>query len=137
MEHIIGTALHVGISVRDMEESIEWYQTNIGFFVVNDEYIPSLHTRIVFLEKDGFQLELFQHDNPKPLPADEQMPNSALQTIGTKHLAFSTQDMAALKRSFKGNNVKIVHERLKGTDQVMFIQDCNGILIEFIQSTQV
>ena len=80
-----------------MEEALEWYSKNLDFKLVNDSYVPPLGARICFVQNGDFQLELFQYDDPKPLPADRLTPNSDLQTIGTKHVAFEGADMKALK----------------------------------------
>lgn len=128
-------ALHVGISVYNMEESIEWYRKNLGFEVVKEDgYIPPLKAKIVFIEKDGFQIELFEYDEPKALPEERRMPNSDLQTVGTKHVAFAVDNMEQLKAGFVENGVDIAHEACMDGDSVMFVRDCNGVLIEFIQS---
>jgi methylmalonyl-CoA/ethylmalonyl-CoA epimerase len=134
MESNVKRVLHTGISVYHMEESIEWYQKNLGFQVVKDDgYCPPLKAKIVFMEKDGYQIELFEYDDPKKLPEDRLIPNTDLQTVGTKHVAFATDDMDALKAGFVKNGVDIAHEVRMGNDAVMFVRDCNGILIEFIQ----
>ena len=41
--------------------------------------------------------------------------------------------MAALKEKFVKNGVDIAHEVMMEGNNVMFIRDCNGVLIEFIQ----
>lgn len=135
MSDHIRKVLHVGISVNDMEESIKWYQDNLGFGVVGDEYAEPLRARVVFIRREDldFELELFQYDEPKAIPQDRLMPNSDLQTVGTKHVAFLVDDMNALKEEFSQNQVDIALEVKMGTDAVMFIRDCNGVLIEFIQ----
>ena len=127
--------LHTGISVQDMEESVKWYEENLGFKTISDEYAPPLGARIVFMRRDDldYELELFRYDDPKPIPEDRLTPNSDLQTIGTKHVAFEVDDMEALKEGFVANNVDIAHEVHMGTDAVMFVRDCNGALLEFIQ----
>ena len=126
--------LHAGISVYNMKESIEWYRKNLGFEIAKEDgYVPPLKATIVFMEKDGFQLELFEYDEPKKMPEDCLIPNTDLQTVGTKHIAFATDDMAALKAGFVENGVEIVHEVCMDGEAVMFIHDCNGVLIEFIQ----
>lgn len=126
--------LHTGISVYNMEESVEWYRKNLGFEVVKDDgYVPPLKAKIVFIEKDGYQIELFEYDDPKKMPEERLMPNTDLQTVGTKHVAFATDDMDALKKGFAENGVDIAHEVRMDGDAVMFIRDCNGVLIEFIQ----
>lgn len=130
----ITKALHTGLSVYNMEESIEWYGKVLGFKVVKDDgFVPPLKAHIVFVEKDGYQLELFEYENPKKIPEDRLTPNTDLQTVGTKHVAFATDDMDALKERFLVNGVDIAHEVRMGDDAVMFVRDCNGILIEIIQ----
>ncbi len=131
----ITKVLHTGISVNNMEESVAWYETNLGFKTVSDDYAPPLGARIVFIRRDDldYEIELFQYDDPKKIPEDRLMPNSDLQTVGTKHVAFLVDDMEALKKGFVENGVDIAHEVHMGTDSVMFIRDCNGVLLEFIQ----
>ena len=135
MDRNIIKVLHTGISVNNMEESVAWYEKNLGFHPVSDDYAPPLGARIVFIRRDDldYEIELFQYDNPRQIPDDRLMPNSDLQTVGTKHVAFQVDDMAALKKDFLANGVDIAHEVHMGTDSVMFIRDCNGVLIEFIQ----
>jgi len=135
MARNIKKVLHTGISVQDMERSIAWYAKNLDFQVISDEYAPPLMARVVFLrcEELDYEIELFRYDNPKPIPEDRRMPNTDLQTIGTKHVAFEVADMIALKKEFLENGVDIAHEVHMGTDSVMFIRDPDGVLIEFIQ----
>ena len=118
-----------------MEESIEWYKKNLGFEVIKEDgYVPPLKAKIVFIGKDGFEIELFEYDEPKKIPEDRLTPNTDLQTVGTKHIAFETDDMAALKAGFVENGVDIAHEVCMEGNAVMFVRDCNGVLIEFIQN---
>jgi catechol 2,3-dioxygenase-like lactoylglutathione lyase family enzyme len=127
--------LHVGISVSDMEKSLDWYEKCLGFKKVpgRDDYVPPLGARIVFVEReDGFQLELFKYDNPKPLPKERLMPNDDLQTIGTKHVAFRIDDYDAVRERLLEHGTEIAHEPVMGNDKVMFIHDPDGVLIELI-----
>ncbi len=134
MTENVKRVLHTGISVYNMEESVEWYRKNLGFEVVKEDgYVPPLKAKIVFIEKDGYQIELFEYAHPKKIPEERLMPNTDLQTVGTKHVAFATDDMDALKAGFVENGVDIAHEVRMGGDAVMFVRDCNGVLIEFIQ----
>lgn len=126
--------LHVGISVADMEQSLAWYGKNLDFKLVKDDYVPPLGARICFIQNGEFQLELFQYDDPKPIPEDRLTPNTDLQTVGTKHVAFETGDMKALKEKFAANGVDIAHETNMEGNYVMFIRDNSGVLIEFIQN---
>ena len=131
---MIYKALHVGISVKNMEEALDWYKRNLDFELVKDDYVPPLGARICFIRNGDFEIELFQYDEPKPIPEDRLMPNSDLQTIGTKHVAFEVPDMKALKEKFLANGVDIAHEVMMEGNNVMFVRDCSGVLIEFIQN---
>jgi catechol 2,3-dioxygenase-like lactoylglutathione lyase family enzyme len=125
--------LHVGISVYDMKESIEWYKKNLGFKQISDDYYEFLQARIVFIENEDFQIELFEYKEPKALPQDRKLPNSDLQTVGTKHIAFYTDDISALLDKFRNNEVDIVMERVMEGNSMCFVRDNSGVLIEFIE----
>ena len=127
--------LHVGISVSDMERSLKWYKEVLGFGeLLKDDYVPPLGARICFIRGcGGYEIELFQYDQPKAIPSDRLTPNSDLQTIGTKHAAFETDDMPALKAHFVACGVDIAHEVTMDGEAVMFVRDPDGVLLEFIQ----
>ena len=131
-------ALHTGISVRNMEEAIEWYDKVLGFKPVYDQgYVPPLKAHLYFIEdKNGYQIELFEYDDPKPVPEDRLLPNSDLQTCGTKHLAVAVDDVDAFKPKLEQYGGSIAHEVNMGEDHVMFIRDPSGTLVELIQQPQ-
>lgn len=131
---IITKTLHVGISVYNMDEAIAWYKKNLDFEVVKDDYVPPLKARIVFIRYNDFEIELFQYDEPKKMPEDRLVPNTDLQTVGTKHVAFEVADMTAVKERLVKNGVDIAHEVTMEGNAVMFIRDNSGVLIELIQN---
>lgn len=133
MNNNVYNVLHVGISVINMEESLAWYEKNLGFVKKKDEYAAALSSRICFIEKDGFEIELFQYDEPKPIPEERLIPNLDLQTVGTKHIAFATDNMTKLKERFIRNGVDIAHEVQMEGKSVIFVRDNSGVLIEFIE----
>ena len=133
--YTIGRVLHAGISVRDMDQSIAWYREILGFTLCKDDgFVPALGARICFLQKDGFQLELFEYQDPRPIPEERLWPNTDLQTIGTKHVAFAVSGMEALKAAFAEKGVFIAHETRMNGEHVLFIRDCSGTLIELIEA---
>ena len=74
--------LHAGISVYNMDESLAWYEKNLGFKLVSDDgFVPPLKARVCFIQNGDFQIELFEYENPKKLPPDRLTPNSDLQTV--------------------------------------------------------
>ena len=135
MSKNVTKVLHVGISVSDMERSLKWYKEVLGFGeLLKDDYVPPLGARICFIRGcGGYEIELFQYDQPKAIPSERLTPNSDLQTIGTKHAAFETDDMPALKAHFVACGVDIAHEVTMDGEAVMFVRDPDGVLLEFIQ----
>lgn len=129
-------ALHTGISVRNMAEAVEWYEKWLGFKQVEDlGFVPPLKAHLLFIEdKNGYQIELFEYENPKPTPEERLTPNSDLQTCGTKHLALAIDDADAFKEKFLAENGGVIaHEVNMGADHVLFILDPSGTIIELIQ----
>lgn len=131
---VITRALHTGISVLNMDEALVWYKENLDFDLVDDDYVEPLHARICFIKNGDYQIELFQYDHPKPLPAERRMPNDDLQTVGTKHVAFEVDSIAEMKDRLQKNHVEIAHEVMMEGNNVMFIRDNSGVLIELIQN---
>lgn len=126
--------LHVGISVKDMDESISWYKKHLHFKTVSRKYMLPLQSVVTFMRHGDFEIELFRHDSTIALPEGRLQPNKDIQTQGTKHICFAHEDVAGLLKRLKAEGVEIVMgpQIMEGT--VMgFIHDPNGVLIEFVQ----
>ena len=128
--------LHVGISVADIEASVKWYREFLGFETVYDTYMPPLKARLVFMRNGDFELELFEHDESIPLPPGRLLPNSDIQTQGTKHVCFAHPDVTSFLTDMKSRGVDVVlgPQVMPDGKTMGFIRDNNGTLIEFIQT---
>lgn len=128
--------LHQGISVPDMEASVAWYQEVLGCRVLSDEVAPPLNARIVFLDLDGFQLELFQYlgEDGKPLPEERRTPDEDLKVCGTKHVAYAVDDLDRLISHLEAHNVTVLKPKFRmGNDWILFIADNAGTILELIE----
>ncbi len=126
-------ALHVGLSVSDMERSIRWYGEMLGFVPVSDCEMPALDSRVVFLRSGSFELELFRHHSTLPLPPQRREPNEDIRTQGTKHLCFACPDVPGLLAELRRKGADVVFEQVIKGKPMGFVRDPDGILIEFIQ----
>ena len=124
---------HVGISVSNLTVSVPWYKRVLGFNEVRRSRVETLGAQICFLERDSFELELFQYDCPNALPEERRQPNIDLRTLGTKHLAFRVPDLAEMLKELERTEVDVALCTSMQGKQVCFIRDPDGVLIELIQ----
>jgi methylmalonyl-CoA/ethylmalonyl-CoA epimerase len=128
--------LHVGISVRNIEEAIEWYKNILGFELLWSRDFAELKSKIAFLKNGDFEIELFEHYESIQIPKERLMPKEDIQTQGTKHIAFGVDDIVSLFKEFKNKDVDIVFGPIESPpkDAIFgFIRDPSGVLIEFIE----
>ena len=126
--------LHTGISVSNLEASIDWYRDVLGFELVFKKDFEMLKSHIAFIRLGDFEIELFEHYDSKELPEERRMPMEDIKTQGTKHICFETSDIETLYEGFRNKDVDIVIGPAPMENDAMgFIRDPSGVLIEFIQ----
>jgi len=130
------TPLHQGISVPDAEAAAAWYADVFGFEPVRRERNEALNAKIVFLRSGAFELELFEYlgEDARPLPPERREPNEDIKTCGTKHVAYRVENMDRMAAWLRAKDVDFAMPPFDmNGDQVCFIRDCAGTLIELIQ----
>lgn len=117
---------HIGLIVRDLDRSIAFYEA-LGFRVESRHDMAD--KVIVFLEFEGFAIELFCYAEP-PAPLAEG------RRIGFRHLALRTSDidadlaeLAAAGHAPEGVEVRTVLDAYR----IAFIRDPDGTEIELQQ----
>ncbi len=124
---------HFGISVPDMDASLEWYQRVLGFELDFRVYLDIIPAHVAFIQRGKFRIELFQLDEAKPLPEERRMPNTDLQTHGNKHMCFGVQDMEEMLAHLHKEEADIVFSKVIQGTPTTFLRDNSGNLIEMIQ----
>ena len=126
--------LHCGISVADMQASVDWYTNMLGFKLKSRRKVDMLKCEVAFLGMGDFELELFCHQETIPLPPDRREPNKDIQTQGIKHVCYAVEDVSHLLDNLRKKGADIVFGpmEMEGT-LVGFIRDNTGNLIEFMQ----
>ena len=114
-----------------MDESIVWYESVSDSGLVWCREFPDLKTKIAFLKKDGFEIELFEHFETIALPKERLLPKEDIQqTQGTRHLAFGTKDINTLFEHFKTLKVDINFGSIESPPKNAlfdFIRDPSGV----------
>lgn len=124
----------VTISVADVEASAQWYREKLGLEEVQRKTYPEFNTSLVFLEHNGYRVELIQDGNattgdPRPDPPGHTA------SYGISQFAFRTEDLESIKIELENRQVPIVWEfenEALGA-KFLFIRDLDENLIQFIQ----
>jgi methylmalonyl-CoA/ethylmalonyl-CoA epimerase len=143
---------HVGLSVRDLDESIAFWRDILGFEMDFKVDVPPIRARVAFMKRGGFRMELFAIEGSEPTPSECRKPNTDLATQGTKHVAFAVEDVQSTLETLFRRGVEIVgvlrgHGRpmlaeddpvLKPDDprppaMALFLLDPSGILVEIVR----
>lgn len=124
---------HAALSVSDMERSIAFYRDVFGFNLDTRVMADDQSMEIVHLRKGDRFIELFCHRDPLPLPEHAADMGLDFRTIGTKHLAFATDDPQGVHAALKARGIgglTDVHEARYY--YYFFFQDPDGITIEVV-----
>jgi methylmalonyl-CoA/ethylmalonyl-CoA epimerase len=127
---------HVGISVANLKESVDWYVNMLGFEVVDAiDRNPEGPSNIARIQRNGFFIELFQMPDAAPLPEYRRNPSADLRVHGIAHFAFEVDDAQAVMEELEAKGVNIVFRpRVDDNGQrFFFVNDNSGNSFEFIE----
>ena len=128
---------HGGISVPDIEASIEWFARVLEFEVERRFDIPVIPAKVAMLRRGDLRVELFEVSGASALPEERRQPNTDLRTHGNKHLAFAIQDADATAEALKARGADVVWVGHFEHGSNVFIRDNAGNLIEFVQQPEM
>lgn len=133
MEHTI-LPQHVGISVADMDVSINWYGDILGFTQVFRTFVSHINCDIAVLRNGSFEIELFHHRDSRSLPKDRLHSDEDMITQGTKHMCFRVTELDSFVGKLRQKGVTIVMgPGTMGEIRFYYIADPSGVLIELIE----
>jgi catechol 2,3-dioxygenase-like lactoylglutathione lyase family enzyme len=128
----------VAISVANIDETVKWYQDNLGFAVKEKKDFPQHSLRIAFLALNDFEIELVEDKKSVSLVAiQKHLPEADDETKiqGFVKLAFTVEDVEALASRLKSKGVRFQMEMTKSNrkEGVKFfiVRDNNGNWLQF------
>ena len=138
------TTRHVGIVVKDLTKTSDFWVNLIGFKLHIDAkeispYIdellgianPELRT-VKLIDQNGFIIELLEFAN---YPAKENWEGN-LATTGLTHIALTVSNLESLTTKLKENNYKFISEIRKspnGAVKVVFLRGPEGLMLELVE----
>jgi glyoxylase I family protein len=145
-ESVISKVSHIGVCVSDLERSIRFYCDVLGF--VRSTTVPDVHVEgepsdsllrlrdvklhAVYLERDGFRLELLHYERPSS-PA--QAPQRTMNDLGFTHLSVQVPDVKAALDKLGALGVEIDRDtviEVSGFTVAAFVRDPDGLGIELV-----
>jgi catechol 2,3-dioxygenase-like lactoylglutathione lyase family enzyme len=138
------TTRHVGIVVKDIAKTTDFWTNLIGFKLHIDAkeispYIdellgianPKLRT-VKLIDENGFIIELLEFAK---YPAKDNWEGN-LATTGLTHIALTVSDLESLTTKLKENNYKFISEIKKspnGSVKVVFVRGPEGLMLELVE----
>ena len=143
MTHLVSGFRHVGIIVKDMEESLHFYRDILGLKVIQNfkdesDYINrvmGLNDQCIHMVKmkthDSVGVELLQYKNP--LNSDIIPP---LHNFGICHLAFQIKNAEKAYEALCKQNITVISKPIISSEKfakVFFCVDPNNVRIECVE----
>lgn len=128
----------VAISVANLEKSMEWYNENLGFQLMQRRDFPESQIFTAILGGVGFQLELIQNSGSKPISQFLDDPAQPTLIQGFKKVVIQTQQLSQLCDALEQSDVTFVYPGIQETPGVwgkwIMIEDLDGNVFQFIEA---
>ena len=125
---------HIGIAVRNLEKSLNFYQNVLGLEFLKQEIVESQGVKIAFLKVGESKIELLE-----PLNADSTIAKFIEKNgEGIHHFAVLVDSIEDKVRAMQAQGVKMIGDKpSEGADdmKIMFVhpKTTNGVLLELCE----
>jgi catechol 2,3-dioxygenase-like lactoylglutathione lyase family enzyme len=130
--------------VSDLARSIAFYLEALGFrevgrLDVGDDAtamileVEAPQLQLVYLERDGWRIELLYYATPGHVGTGERR---AMNALGLTHLSFAVDDLDAAAEVIRANGGRVLHETravFRSGNHGLFALDPDGTRIELIE----
>ncbi|MGB5895665.1 MAG: VOC family protein [Ignavibacteriaceae bacterium] len=120
---------HIALEVSDIDKSIEFYTSKLGFSFISRAIDEKEHEEYCYLESNGFYLELLNDiEKNKPNKREIERPYCP-------HVCFATDDMEKTIKDLQSKNIKIINGPLVIKDEATwgYFADPDLNVHEYIQ----
>jgi catechol 2,3-dioxygenase-like lactoylglutathione lyase family enzyme len=135
---------HMGICVSDLERSLRFYRDvlgccEVGRLELEGEPTATLNgmrevqVRAIYLERDGWRLELIAYPVPGVIGSREPRP---MNQLGLTHLSFRVDELDAACAAVEaagGALLRATRLELPGPTRVIMATDPDGVRLELIE----
>jgi methylmalonyl-CoA epimerase len=122
---------HIGIAVKNLDESLKFYTEALGLKVEGVEEIADQKVRVAFLPLGDTEVELIESTSPDgPVAKFIESRGEGLQ-----HIAYRVENVAEALEELKEKGVRLIDQEPRygaGNARIAFIHPkaTNGVLVE-------
>lgn len=125
---------HIGIAVKNLEESLKFYEAALGLKAVGTEVVAEQKVRVAFLPTGDSEIELLEATSEDSPIAKFIEKNGE----GVQHIAYRVENVEAAIAEMKEKGVRMIDEKPRygaGGAQIAFChpKSTGGVLIELCQ----
>lgn len=126
---------HVGIVVRDLQASVDWYRDHLAFERVSSFSMPGVE--VAMIAHGDASLELFQAEHARPVGGERQDLATVLLLGGVNHFALLVDDLERMVEALIAKGVEIVlppsYVPDGSGDRFAYIRDNERTFVELYQ----
>ena len=125
---------HIGIAVKNLDESIKYYENVLGLKCYSIEEVTDQKVKTAFFKVGQTKIELLESTDPEG-PIGKYIEKKG---EGIHHLAFHVKDLEGALEEAKKNEIRLIDEKpRKGAEglDIAFLhpKSTNGVLTEFCE----
>ena len=127
---------NLALSVSDLEKTIHWYETTLGFQVLSRTGIPAIEAQIAFLQLADIRLEVLQAKGGFRLDALFADAPNHLLPIGNKSMVLQVNDLHQATVELEEKGVTFAWKEMDLSGEGHFstmIRDNDGNFINLFQ----
>lgn len=125
---------HIGIAVKNLEESLKFYETALGLKAVGTEVVAEQKVRVAFLPTGDSEIELLEATSEDSPIAKFIEKNGE----GVQHIAYRVENVEAVIEEMKEKGIRMIDEKPRygaGGAKIAFChpKSTGGVLIELCE----
>lgn len=125
---------HIGIAVKNLEETLKFYQETLGLDLSGTEVVEQQKVKVAFLPIGDSEVELLESTEPDG-PIAKYIDKKG---EGIQHVAYRVDNIEEAIEEMKGKGVRMIDEKPRygaGGAKIAFChpKSTHGVLIELCQ----
>ncbi|BES65964.1 methylmalonyl-CoA epimerase [Gottschalkiaceae bacterium SANA] len=125
---------HIGIAVKNLEESLHFYQETLGLDLTGTEVVEDQHVKVAFLPIGDTEIELLESTDPEG-PIARYIDKRGQ---GVQHLAVRVENIEEAIREMKEKGIRMIDQVPRygaGGAKIAFChpKSTGGVLVELTE----